>query len=343
MVGWGLVPTSTPAPRVVPRRSHRLATTVWTLVVPLAVLAVAVGLALSWRHELPNPVASHWGAAGPDGFSSLDGTLTVMVVTVPVLTLTLWLVGLLAGRTSMVRRWVAFMAVWFAVFICALIVGSLAVQRGLADAHEAPGLGVVIAVALAGAVLLGSLAAAATPADAPLPATGPVPPDAPRARSAGTAGASWTGIVAFTRPWLAAAVGAAIVAAIALLTRSVGLTLPIAAVLGLTGLTLGPWTVTVDERGLTVRTLVPRPRTVVPLDEVESAEVVHVDPIRDFGGWGYRVGRSGRTGIVLRPGEAILVHRSGGRELVVTVDDAHRGAALLNTLAERSRSGPHRR
>ncbi|HEY0118261.1 MAG TPA: DUF1648 domain-containing protein [Cellulomonas sp.] len=330
-----------PGPAVRPSRpsppSHRLATTVWTLAVPLALLVVAVLVVLSWRDDLPHPVASHWGAAGPDGSSSLGGTLAVLVVTVVAFSLVAWLVGLLMGRTSVVRRTAAFLGMWFATFLGTLVVGSLAVQRGLADWRQAPDLGLVPLVAVAAGLVLGVLAAVLTPGDAPLPATARVPADAPRARLAGTAGASWTGIVAFTRPWLAAAIGVAIVAAVALLTRSAALAVPIAAVLGLVGLTLGPWTVTVDERGLTARTVLPRPRTVVPLAEVESAEVVQVDPIRDFGGWGYRLGRAGRAGIVLRPGEAILVHRSGGRELVVTVDDAHRGAALLNTLAERTR------
>ena len=48
--------------------------------VSLAVLAAATAVALSWHDELPDPVASHWGVNGTaDGFSSLNGTLTVMV------------------------------------------------------------------------------------------------------------------------------------------------------------------------------------------------------------------------------------------------------------------------
>jgi hypothetical protein len=43
-----------------------------------------------------------------------------------------------------------------------------------------------------------------------------------------------------------------------------------------------------------------------------------------------------RTGIVLRAGEAIEVKRTDGKTLVVTVDDALQGAALLNGLVARS-------
>jgi hypothetical protein len=75
----------------------------------------------------------------------------------------------------------------------------------------------------------------------------------------------------------------------------------------------------------------------IPLDEVLGAEQVTVSPFHEFGGWGYRVGRGGRVGVVLRAGVGLQVARTGGRSFVVTVDDAATGAALLNTLAARSR------
>ena len=49
---------------------HRLATTLLGLVLPLALMTAGALIALSWRDELPDPVATHWGADGPDGFSS---------------------------------------------------------------------------------------------------------------------------------------------------------------------------------------------------------------------------------------------------------------------------------
>jgi hypothetical protein len=59
--------------------------------------------------------------------------------------------------------------------------------------------------------------------------------------------------------------------------------------------------------------------------------------LREFGGWGYRVGTDGTVGIVVRTGEGLRIRRTGDRSLVVTVDDAATGAALLNTLADRAR------
>jgi len=95
---------------------------------------------------------------------------------------------------------------------------------------------------------------------------------------------------------------------------------------------------TVDERGLLARGLLGWPTLRVPLDEVVEARATTIHPFKEFGGWGYRVGRGGRTGIVLRTGDALEVRRTGDRIAVVTVDDAATAAALLNTLADRARA-----
>lgn len=317
---------------------HRVATTLGALVMPLAVLGAALALALSWRDRLPDPVASSWGSAGTvTGTSSLTGVLVAMAVPTAAIALAAWVVGMLMGRSAAIRRVVAGFATGLAAFVCGLVVASLAGQRGLADAHRATPLGVWPAIAVVAALVLGLLVAAAMPGDAPLPATGRVPAEAPRARLAGTAGASWTGVVTFAHPAPVVVIGVVLVAGVGALSRSPWPTLLVAASLALVVVMMWRWTVTVDDRGVVARTVLPWPTVVVPLDEVESADVTRVDPTRDFGGWGYRLGRGGRTGIVLRAGEALVVHRSGARRLVVTVDDAQRGAALLNALVERSR------
>lgn len=95
--------------------------------------------------------------------------------------------------------------------------------------------------------------------------------------------------------------------------------------------------VTADRRGITVTpSLVPWPRLNVPLERIAEAGHRTVNPVRDFGGWGYRA-RPGASGIVLRSGDAISARLTTGSEFVVTVDDAGTAAALLNTLADRER------
>ena len=97
------------------------------------------------------------------------------------------------------------------------------------------------------------------------------------------------------------------------------------------------WHLRVDARGVDIRSAVGLPRFRFPLDDVVSAEARQVDAFSEFGGWGLRWGLNGRVGIILRSGEALEIRRKKGLALVVTVDDAAAGAALLNGLvAQRS-------
>ncbi|MGW7416395.1 DUF1648 domain-containing protein [Streptomyces sp. NPDC054863] len=96
--------------------------------------------------------------------------------------------------------------------------------------------------------------------------------------------------------------------------------------------------VMVDRRGLTVApSLLPWPSLRIPLKEVQEVHSREINPVADYGGWGYRV-RSNRTGLILRSGEAIVVRRGNGREFAVTVGDSATGAALLATLIDRRES-----
>ncbi|WP_340374345.1 DUF1648 domain-containing protein [Streptomyces sp. SS7] len=108
------------------------------------------------------------------------------------------------------------------------------------------------------------------------------------------------------------------------------------------GLTCAPFAgvrVTVDRRGVAVTsTVLPRPRLALPLGSIVGAGSVQVDALGDFGGWGYRI-RPNRRGVVLRSGEALSVRTTGGREYVVTVDDATTAAGLLNGLVRRHATG----
>src|SRR5918997_810546 len=94
--------------------------------------------------------------------------------------------------------------------------------------------------------------------------------------------------------------------------------------------------VTVDHTGVSVHpTLVPRPRVHVPLTRVVRAGRSDVRA-RELGGWGLRM-RGERTAVLLRSGEALDLELADGSRFLVTVDDAATAAALVNTLAERSR------
>ncbi|MDC7122183.1 DUF1648 domain-containing protein [Cellulomonas fimi] len=320
-----------------PTIPHRRATTLVTLVAPVVLTAVAVLVALTWADELPDPVATHWGTAGtPDDFSTLGGALLLLGLTSVVLSLSCWVLALRLGAEATTRRVAAGTSVGMAALLAVLVVGSLALQRGLDDARDAGPITGVVAAAFATGLVLGVVAALLLPGD-PDVVTSDVPPaDAARLPLAPGERAAWTASV-----WSPAAIGVALpviaLQVVLSIVLDTWLLLAIAAVLAALLATMLVLRVTVSAAGLVARSPLGWPRVRVPLEQVVAAHAETVSPLRDFGGWGYRVALDGRAGFVLRAGDALVVERTGGRTTVVTVDDAATGAALLNTLAERAR------
>ncbi|MCZ2840028.1 DUF1648 domain-containing protein [Modestobacter sp. VKM Ac-2985] len=324
------------------RSPFRRAREVAAVALPLAVWAAGAALVAAWRPELPTPVAVHWGPGGDaDGFA--DPLRTVLLTgVVPVLGSLVTGLVLRARRfAAQERRLVAGSATGISVFCVGLAVGSIAGQRGLADPAAAPSptLAALVAGLLA---VLGGVAAArllpAPPRGAARASSAP-PETAPRLPVAEGERAVWSRRATMGSPALAAlGVGGLVLGGLVLVgTAPAPLLLAPAVMLGV-GLLFGSVRVWVDERGLTVRSPLGRPSWQVPLTDVAEATVVDVRPMREFGGWGYRVGRDGRRGVVLRGGPALEVVQGDGRRFVVTVPGAGQGAALLNTLATRQHS-----
>lgn len=91
--------------------------------------------------------------------------------------------------------------------------------------------------------------------------------------------------------------------------------------------------VTVDAQGLTVRGLLGRPRTHVPAHRIAHVEAVpHVSPAQYVEGHGWHGSRGAVRGVVVRPGEALVVDRVDDVPLVVTVDDATGAAVALGRI-----------
>lgn len=320
-----------------PTIPHRRATTLLTLVAPLALTVLAVVVALTWADDLPDPVATHWGPGGtPDDFSSLTGALTLLVLTSVFLSLSCWLLALRLGAEATTRRIAAGTSVGVTALLAVVVVGSLAQQRGLADARDAGPVTGVLVGAFAAGIALGVVAALLVPGDPDVTATDAPPADAARLPLAPGERAAWTATV-----WSPAAVGVALPVVALQVVLSILLDtwvlIAVAAVIAALLATMLVLRVTVSAAGLVARSPLGWPRVHVPLDQVVAAHAETVSPLRDFGGWGYRVALDGRAGFVLRAGDAIVVERTGGRTTVVTVDDAATAAALLNTLAERAR------
>ncbi|WP_425954593.1 DUF1648 domain-containing protein [Xylanimonas sp. McL0601] len=317
-------------------RAHRAA--LWSGGAALALLLVAAAVVLSWRSQLPDPIASHWAADGrPDGFSSLGGFVAVLLITGVVCILAFSALCWFWGQASMTRRIVAASSVWIGAFLAMLTVGSLWNQRGLTDAAQATNSSGLVALAVLVPLVPAALVALLLPGDPPLAATTPVRADAARVPLAPQERAVWLRRVHGGPGIVVGVVAIAVTAAIAVLTQLWAL-LMVPVLLAVLFACFFEFEVRVDASGLRVRSGLGWPRTFIPADEVLAASKVDVNPFTEFGGWGWRVGRHGRVGIVPRGGEALLVERSGERSLVVTIDDAAAGAALLNTMADRAQA-----
>jgi hypothetical protein len=307
----------------------------------LSLLAVAAGLSLSWRDSLPDPVATHWSSdGGPDGFMSLGGFVAVLVATGAACVALFSALGVFWGRAESTRRLSAAMNVWIGGFVGTILAGSLWAQRGLPDAAEAWNPAWLVVAAVVGPTALAVVAAMLVPGDAPAPAAGPVEAGAERAPLGPGERAAWIGRATTPRGALLVEIGVALAATAAAVVTQFWVMLAVPVLLALLALAMFSFTVRVDGAGLTVRSALGWPRTRIPADEVVLASTATVHPLRDYGGWGWRVALdgSGRTGVVLRRGEALRVDRTAGRGFVVTVDGAAQAAALLNTMAERART-----
>jgi MFS family permease len=320
------------------RRSARVAAILSGLV-GIVIMLVAAGIVWSWRDDLPDPIASHWsGGMEPNGFSSLAQYVGVLLGTGIGCCLLFVIIGWIAGRTASTRRITAGAAIWVGGLIAILLIGSVGMQRGLADARQAKAPSWLLPLAVIAPLVPAIIAALLVPGDRPQPVTTPVPTDAPRLQLGAGEQRIWTHRTGGGPGLVVVGFVMVVTVLLAVGLQQWGL-LVVSGLLILIFLVMFGWVVRVDRDGMTVRSMLGWPRTRIRLDEIEMASVIEVDPFRQFGGWGWRVGRGGRIGVVLRHGDGLLVEQSGGRSFVITVDDAATGAALLNTMAERNRSG----
>ncbi len=319
------------------RVPYRALTTVLTLVVPVALVGAMFVVAHAWSDQLPDPVAVHFGTDGPDGFSSLDGALWLPAGIALAVAVLAWALAFFWGRSAATRRSAAGLALGLTVFLVSLTLGILHLQRGLTDATQTGAVGPAMVLSFVLGLGVGAAVVPLVPGDAPQPTTAPVPTSATVLELGAHESATWVTRARSRVALVAGGSAVVVVAAVGLLLSAPFVLVP-ALVVAAAVLSTAWFVVTVDRTGLTVRSALGWPRTSIPLDEVLHAEATTVSPFREFGGWGYRVGRGGRIGVVLRAGEALQVERTGGRSLVVTVDDAATGAALLNTLAARQRA-----
>ncbi|MBD8019792.1 hypothetical protein [Brevibacterium gallinarum] len=88
----------------------------------------------------------------------------------------------------------------------------------------------------------------------------------------------------------------------------------------------------VDDTGVTTASVLGFPRVHIRPEEITGLEVVRIDALGDYLGWGWRSNRSAK-GFVLRDGPALIIHRTAGKAIVFTTPEAEDAAARIGTMA----------
>ncbi|MEV6209904.1 hypothetical protein [Kitasatospora sp. NPDC051914] len=306
-------------------------------VLPPAVAAAAVLLVYArLRPQLPEPLAVHFPADGADGTLPAWRFLAAALGLIALTGGTLARLTLADGLPARARR-----ALTAGGWAAAALLGSLCCLVPAANAHaaraaDARSSGTAVAACIGGAALaavLGLLLSGAVLRPAPAgQATPPVP--APIRLAPGEA-VSWSRTVG--SPLLRTLGPALLGLAAVLLVSGAGAGALPAALIGAIATATGRIRVTVDRHGLTVcLPLLRRPWMQLPLERIAAADCREVRWTGIFGDEGYRSG-PGRSGLVLRPGEAVAVLLTDGREFIVSAPDAATAAGLLTALVRRPR------
>ncbi|MDQ0613518.1 flagellar basal body-associated protein FliL [Microbacterium sp. W4I4] len=326
-------------------RRARRALIVIGLVLPVIITAVAVGLIAVWLPELPDPAATHWGVGSADGFGAASSYLWITIALGLGLPL-LMVVGTLAmGRQQWggAARLLGAMALGLSGLSAVMNLGSVAVQRGIADASQ---VGPIWPVVIGGFCALLVLTAAGWVLQ---PDVGPTPaaPLRPAHLSSIAAGERVVWMATATMPRaVMILIGVVVVVVVGITAVMVveaheafWIPLLTLAIIGFAFASSASFRVRAGAEGFMVRSQIGFPRVHVPLDEIVSVRAVECHPIGEFGGFGWRLGLDGRTGIVLRTGPAVEVERRDKRPLVVTVDGAEVGAAILQAYLDNRAAG----
>ncbi|MBG0821897.1 DUF1648 domain-containing protein [Planomonospora sp. ID91781] len=314
---------------------------VWGALVTAALVTVPLAL----RDRLPEPMAVHWsGGSVPDRSMPFAGDLATGLALWGVAWVFLLGAALhgaaLRGRPTRVQWW-GFLFGW-AVFALGVQGATLLANLDAGDWRRALLPGWTVLAVLGAAVAVGVLAGwlgRGGPDRAPDPEA-----KAPSLRLRPGRRAVW--VSRTSNPWLLAlsgvaltgSAGAAVLAAAGVLDGSAAWTAAAATALAaLLGLATATIQVRVDADGLRVGFgPLARPAYRVPAGAIESARAERATP-GQVGGWGLRgVPGTGRTTLMLRGGEHLVIRRTTGGEFAVSADDAERGAALLNAYTAES-------
>lgn len=303
--------------------ARRLLSTAILVLAPVLVAAAALALG----DTVPDPLPTHWNTRGEVDDTSAFGTFTAIIL---VITSLLAVVGIVVTWRARTRTTSAVVAMpgWLAWLFALLYGATLVVSDGAARAES-----VDLPWWVVLAVLVGSgLAWLALHRLLPPHEQSAVRPGFTTMSLADDERAVWVGSArSAAMGWLGA--GLAVTGAVLLFLEPV---------LGAGTLFVGVlvwWlhqlTVRVDDEGVRAGWGPLRwPGRSIALADIASAEAEEVEPMK-WGGWGYRVSGRG-TGLVVRRGPGIVLHRVSGGDVAITVDGADEAVSLVNALVRRA-------
>jgi hypothetical protein len=310
-----------------------------TLIAPLILVGIALAVSFPLAAQLPARVVVHWDLTGrPNGYGSpFQFPIGLASVCLPLIAIFGGAVVLISHRGPLtpLAKLLAVTSIWVTLIVSVTFLGSLLDKNAGADIGAMLGLGFAAATIVAAGAWFVLPPGVRGVGGSVRPAVVPV-------TLAQGERASWIRTASLPVGMIWVIVGICVVIAAVTIVSTVATNgqywwlsfVPV--VVLLIALSNFAWTVRVDARGVNIRSVLGFPVVHVPLDQVTSADVIDVQAIAQYGGWGIRFALNGRIGVIVRSGEALEVHRRKGLDIVVTVDDATSAAALLNGLVERS-------
>ncbi|HEY1530789.1 MAG TPA: DUF1648 domain-containing protein [Galbitalea sp.] len=322
--------------------THGIRVQLVTLVIPLLIALVALVVTFAVASTAPGTVIVHWGAGGrANGYGSpFTYPILIAVICLPLDAIFGAIAILSSHRTplTVMTKIIGLVGLFITVLLAVGLGGSLVSQTGNASLDPASivwlpiGFGVAAVLTVGAWFLLPKASKVSRDKGTPVaPVALTIDERASWIHSATAPASLMWGVVGFL----------VLITAIVFFTVSQrnGALWPVSFIptlILLVVLSNFAWTIRVDARGVRMRSSIGIPTITVPLSTIESASVIDVQAIAQYGGFGMRWGLNHRFGVILRSGEALEIQRRGGRSVVVTVDDATSAAALINGLVDRA-------
>ena len=106
--------------------------------------------------------------------------------------------------------------------------------------------------------------------------------------------------------------------------------LPAAIIIALITVSMSAFIVKIDDHGIAVNSIVGFPKYWFSRSDIVRASSQNVSPIRDFGGWGVRLGGRTQKGVILKKGPALFLDMKDGSSFAVTLENADLASDILS-------------